>query len=469
MKKSRIAVCFLLHLIMITCSSAQNWVSLNSGFNYYVRAFYSDTLNDRLYIGGQFSSTKTGLIAAGICYWDGVDYNVLGCGTSWDCITDISGMQAGPVDVITNYNSNIYIGGGFQISDGQPIKHLSKWNGSTWDSIGKCPDNTVFALYVNSSNQLLVGGVFDSIGGIHNNGISIWDDTVWTTFSDSLPVSNPFVFTICEFQGETYIGGNFSNNLAQINEIAKWDGSAWVNPGIRFYGGLAAVNAMIVYNNDLYVGGYFTASDGNLSDYIVKYNGTVWSDVGGGMQGANGQIRQFTIHNSELYAVGVFTGAGSVPAEYIAKWDGTNWCGLGTDFDNTLLAVVSHEDDLYIGCTPTIEGDTVNYIAKWTGGSFVDTCGNTTGIDETSASPAIEVYPNPTSSVLNISIHSERTSDMIYNVQNILGQKVTTPEKAILNAGGNHFEINVKEFKPGIYLIRINGERFSCIKKFIKE
>ena len=40
------------------------------------------------------------------------------------------------------------------------------------------------------------------------------------------------------------------------------------------------------------------------------------------------------VFNNELYVVGYFTEAGGIPADNIAKWDGTEWCGLGSTFYN---------------------------------------------------------------------------------------------------------------------------------------
>lgn len=451
---------------------AQNWQSVGGGFNYSVCAFYTDTLTDRLYIGGQFVEAN-GIPITGICYWDGVTYNAMGCGVDWDCVTPLLDNNfTYPVFNILKYNGDIYISGGFSLADTKPIVALAKWNGSTWDSVGACPNSVVYDMCITGSNELVVSGAFDSIGGIKSNGVAKWNGTNWYSIGGGLPISpgNYAVNSVIEFQGETYIAGNFSDNTAQLNEIAKWNGSAWINPGIRFYGGLAHINDMIVYNNELYVGGMFLAADGNLSDYIVKYDGITWTDVGGGMQGTNGQIRQFCIHNNELYAVGVFEGAGGVPAEYIAKWDEMDWCGLGTDFNNINIAVGSFRNELYIGCSKTIGTDTVNYIAKWNGGNYTDTCGHiVAGVDEHTHNAAnLIIYPNPSSNQITIEFNSDKTHSSSLAITSILGQTVKTIPTDF-SPGKNKIEIDISQLSKGLYFVQLQNSSELFSGKFIKE
>lgn len=40
---------------------------------------------------------------------------------------------------------------------------------------------------------------------------------------------------------------------------------------------------MAVYNNELYIGGYFDRVNGDTIYNIAKFDGTSWSDVGGGL------------------------------------------------------------------------------------------------------------------------------------------------------------------------------------------
>src|SRR6185295_11528741 len=51
-----------------------------------------------------------------------------------------------------------------------------------------------------------------------------------------------------------------------------------------------------------------------------------WSEVGGGMCD---WVNASVVYNGELVVGGRFTCAGGVSANYIAKWNGTSWSALG--------------------------------------------------------------------------------------------------------------------------------------------
>ena len=64
--------------------------------------------------------------------------------------------------------------------------------------------------------------------------------------------------------------------------------------------------------------------------YSSKTYSQTWSDVGGGMCD---WVNASVVYNGELVVGGRFTCAGGVPANYIAKWNGTSWSALGTGMD----------------------------------------------------------------------------------------------------------------------------------------
>lgn len=99
------------------------------------------------------------------------------------------------------------------------------------------------------------------------------------------------------------------------------------------------VTSLVVYDGDLYVGGYFsrlgpghpgTAYLDNVNG-IVKWDGTTWSVVGDGFENEYdsvrnpGYITSMCVHDGELYVAGEFNRSGSLELNNIAKWDGTEW------------------------------------------------------------------------------------------------------------------------------------------------
>jgi hypothetical protein len=157
-----------------------------------------------------------------------------------------------------------------------------------------------------------------------------------------------------------YAGGDFVNiylpetdELMQVNNIAKWDGTAWSPVG----GGTAAVTFapvydMIVYDDGqgpaLYAGGQFTSAGGVSVNNLARWDGVAWSDVGGGVSGGgNAEVRALTVlddgYGPVLYVGGRFTSAGGVATSNVARWNGTNWSPVGAGFDDTVRALAVHE------------------------------------------------------------------------------------------------------------------------------
>jgi trimeric autotransporter adhesin len=115
---------------------------------------------------------------------------------------------------------------------------------------------------------------------------------------------------------------NFSNNI----KAQTWNS---VGSGLDGY-----VNAMAVFNNELYVAGYFTTAGGQPASNIAKWNGSSWQAVGNGITGANAEVYALKVYNSELYAAGYFYDAGGVSVNNMAKWNGAVWSAVGAGAGN---------------------------------------------------------------------------------------------------------------------------------------
>ena len=59
------------------------------------------------------------------------------------------------------------------------------------------------------------------------------------------------------------------------------------------------VNALKVFNGELYAGGKFTQAGGNAASHVAKWNGTSWTALGAGMPL---EAYSLTVYNNQLYA-----------------------------------------------------------------------------------------------------------------------------------------------------------------------
>src|SRR4030095_2812356 len=107
------------------------------------------------------------------------------------------------------------------------------------------------------------------------------------------------------------------------------------------------INALVVYNNELIVGGDFTSAGGIAANRIAKWNTTTWFALG---LGTNGSVNALAVFNGELIVAGNFTQVGGVGASRIAKWNGSNWnlFGNNANINDEILALAVYNNELYV-------------------------------------------------------------------------------------------------------------------------
>jgi hypothetical protein len=202
-----------------------------------------------------------------------------------------------------------------------------------------------------------------------------------------------------------FVGGGLgSGGRTIINNIGRWDGSAWQPlPGPMGVGVNSRVLSMAVFDDGsgpaLYVGGVFSEAGvgfgqpgGLLVERVARWDGSEWSALEGpfhaGVRLCTGprclvEVLAMAVYDDgsgpALYIAGNFTRAGGIIANHIARWDGQDWSPLispgGGETENgvnaRVTALVVHDDGtgeaLYVGGEfTTAGGQTANRIARWT-------------------------------------------------------------------------------------------------------
>ncbi|HTF05454.1 MAG TPA: T9SS type A sorting domain-containing protein, partial [Bacteroidia bacterium] len=166
-----------------------------------------------------------------------------------------------------------------------------------------------------------------------------------------------------------------------------------------------------------------------------------------------GQPAALEVYNNELWMFGGFTTVIGIPA-CVARWNGTDWCTVGdTFYPSGVSDAAVYNNELYIcGGFRSINGDTVNFISKWVGGNYSDSCGNTTGVEEPTRAILPLVYPNPASDIVTFQFSGspESRSIIIYDQ---LGKEVWREE-----TNESSMIISLQEFAEGIYFYSIINE-----------
>jgi hypothetical protein len=448
MKKTTLKNLFaVLALGLLTLSgntNAQTWAAVGSGVSGFSYSFVSalGTYNGNLYIGGYFTSPGNS-----VCKWNGTSLSSVGSGI-------YPGLDQGP-QAFATFNSDLYIAGPFSlINSSTSCGSVVDWNGSALSPVTSTPGGTPFALTLYNS-MLCAAGNFTTAGSINANYIATWNGSSWAVLgkgvSGAPSGSNTTVEALCVYNGNLYAGGIFDsaggNKLA--NGIAMWNGTTWSTFGRGAIStnsaAVASVSSLVVFNGNLYAAGMFDSIGGVAARNVAEWNGTTWSALGKGVYAVpSGNVdgaASLCVYNGSLYAGGEFDSSGAVAAKNIAAWNGTAWSALGTGTDSNVTSMVVYNGGLYVGgAFRSAGGHSVNYLAEWTA---------PVSVAQISENVSVQVYPNPSNGTFFINQQNidKQTKVEVYD---ILGEKVYQSE---LHAGETEIKLNNRS--AGIYLYRI--------------
>jgi hypothetical protein len=349
------------------------WQVLGSGTDGAVHAL-ATSASGNLFAGGAFT-TAGGVTARRIARWDGSAWRALSSGLG----DEVLALQSA--------GSLLYVGGRFVSAGGNPrASYLAQWNGSAWAPVVSGYGTTgitsaVHALALDGSNRLYVAGAFSMGGGGGRRSVTRWNGSSWLTLGDGM---NGTVRCLAlDGAGQVLAGGDFAvADYAAVNHVAVWDGAEWL--GMADGGaGLGdtldpaspsvAVSALVVdASNSVFVAGTFTTAGAVLASRVARWDGSTWSAVAGTTDPSARLDALAADDAGNVYLGGTFTSIGGVSAANVARWDGYDWnpLGSGTDGHVASLAVDASGDLYAAGPFNTAGGIVVNNVARWNGTSW---------------------------------------------------------------------------------------------------
>lgn len=78
-----------------------------------------------------------------------------------------------------------------------------------------------------------------------------------------------------------------------------------------------AVNSLVYFDGQLHAAGAFINSGSTVVNRVVRWDGSGWTSVGGGV---NAAVQAMTVFQNDLYVFGDMTTAGSLPVEHWARY-----------------------------------------------------------------------------------------------------------------------------------------------------
>lgn len=324
-----------------------------------------------IYAGGDFQNAGVTIVNH-IAKWDGSSWSALNGGVSNVSITRVDAVAIG--------GGNVFAGGSFVNADGLVANSIASWDGTEWSVLGlglsfNASSSPVVNAIAVSGNNVYVGGVFTSAGGVPAKNIAKWDGANWSALGSGVSGPNNTqgeIRAIAVSGANVYVGGQFATAGGVTgNSIAKWDGVSWsaLGSGITDGGSVQFVGAIGISGSDVYVGGFFSTAGGVAVNNMARWNGAGWSDVGGGLTGGTPSVFAIAVSGGDVYVGGTFNTAGAVSANNIAKWNGSSWTALGSGLSRVNAIAVSGSD-VYAGGDQTFIGPTLHIVAKWNGSTW---------------------------------------------------------------------------------------------------
>ena len=362
------------------------WIPVGSGLghssnNVLDLEVFDDGTGPALYAAGDFVVTGDGRRVNYIARWDGV---------AWQPLEGPDGLGLdAPAGTLAVHDDGtgpaLYVGGGFGSAGGIPSRHVARWDGSRWSSLGDgcalAPNRLVG--YDPGSGPILVAGghVAGASGSV--DSVCAWDGARWTSLDARTDSPVRAMAAYDDGDGKKlYVGGRFPVAAGRYTAaLTVWDGSHWEpvdSPGLHAgldRDALAAATFDDGTGPKLFVGGQFEFAGGVRAGRIARWDGGRWSAVGGGLDGAVLALTAFDEGSgTALFAGGYFTTAGGVRARGVARWDGSAWSAVGTGegFDGVVNALVVYDDGtgpaLYAGGDfLRVDGRTAKHVARWDG------------------------------------------------------------------------------------------------------
>jgi len=338
--------------------SGSSWSALGTGagMDDVVHALKFDS-TDKLYAGGDFTNAGK-VLATRAAKWSGTTWSALGVG-----------MNHVVNALVFSSTDKLYAGGGFTTADNSTANYIAKWT-TAWSGWGNGTDGSIYALAIDSSDNVYMGGYFTKAGGVSTKNIAKWDPNkgTWNALGSSSGTNGTVYAIAVDSSNNVYIGGNFSFTISSggtTKNIIKWNPTTSkltaLGTGMDY-----SVYALAVDSADnLYAGGTFYQAGSVSASHVAK-----WDPVKAQWNALGTSPFYDTVN---ALAVDKFNNLYAGDADgNIYKWDGKTWSKLGTaDTDSysaeiNALAVDSTGKNLYVGGDFTnVDGIPSNNIAKY--------------------------------------------------------------------------------------------------------
>jgi uncharacterized delta-60 repeat protein/CSLREA domain-containing protein len=230
----------------------------------------------------------------------------------------------------------IIIGGAFNNVGGQPRSKIARLNANgTLDAsfqnpniAGEFGNNAVNALALQTDGKVVIGGLFNSVGGQMRNRLARLnsDGSLDTAFTPD--VNNTITAIALQSDGKILIGGYFTlvggqtrNRVARLNQDGLLD-TSFQDPNVNVAAGSTSypIGTLAVQpDGRILIGGYFNSVSGQQRAGVARLNSDGTLDTSFNLT-IDGIVSQFGFQpNSKILICGYFRVVNSFPRTSIAR------------------------------------------------------------------------------------------------------------------------------------------------------
>ncbi len=308
---------------------------------------------------------------------------------------------------------------------------------------------------MNDDTLYAVGG-FEIADGHLVRGIAMRIGSEWVPVADPIQDETAYFRDVVELNGQLVAICDAESDGGR--GVYRLENGGWqlLDGGIQ--GDLCSAQSIAVYHNELYVSGQITMACGNAGQGIMRLVNDQWEPVGLGLQRDLGNNSDFAfaysllVHDDLLWAGGYFRFAGGVEAKGLATWDGTEWCSVPGNFSdglghNGIMAMDFYYDTLFVAAN-MVDGDSVNFAAKFIGESYAGPCSSALSVVEENTSAGYVIFPNPATSQIRFTPPLDRRERI--RIVDALGRMIG-------QFSGPVAEADVSAWPRGIYTAIFEG------------
>ena len=343
------------------------WKTITTGTNGIVETISESENNDK-FVGGIFSTTGNQNVS---------NLGLLNSNNEWQSFE--SGVNGPIYSSAIAPDGSLYVAGDFTTIGGINANNIARWNGTSWSSLSTGTNGPVLKIIFDANGALFIGGVYTTAGGLAVNNISKWENNAWQALVDNstgiFGTNNEIRSIAFDGSNNMYVGGNFDTaGGISASRIARWNGLNWSAVGAGTSGFVQAIEPI---GNYLYVGGNFSIAGNQTVNRIARYNMTnsTWETLGTGL---SGNVNAITTDGTYIYVGGTFDTAsdnGSINkiVNNLARWSSSQgWQALGTNTNVGVnirvnsLVFTKNNTELIVGGNFTTAGNlNTNNIAIW--------------------------------------------------------------------------------------------------------